>query len=125
MAFAAAAGHFIDLIDEDNTSVFGLAHGFVLHLVEVDELGGFLVEEQLAGFGHGHFPLAGFLRYHAAQHILKARERPLVHAGRGTHQAHAGARLGHLNLNAAVFHFPGFDFLAKPFAGALVELHVR
>ena len=101
-----------------------LAHGFVLHLVHVDELGGFFVEQELAGFGHGDFALAGFLGHHVAQHVLEARERALVHAGRRAHDAHAGAGLRYLNFNLAVFQLAVLDFLAEPLAGALVQLGV-
>ena len=124
LPLAAAAGHFVDFVDEDDAGVFGLANGFVLHLVHVDELGGFLVEQQLAGFGHGHLALAGFLGHHVAQHVLQARERALVHAGRRAHHAHAGAGLRHLNFDFAVFQLAVLDFLAEPLAGALVQLGV-
>ena len=82
------AGHdLVDLVDEDDAHVLGQLDGRGVDLLLVDQGVAFLLEEDAAGLGDGHFPPAGVLGQDLLEHALQV-DVHLLHAHAGEHHGH-------------------------------------
>ena len=115
---AFAAGDLVDLVEEHDAVLLDRLDRFQHHLVGVEQLVGFLGDQDLVGLRDRHAPRLGAAAAELAEDVAD-RDRAHLgarHAGDLEHR-HAAATGLHLDLDLLVVHFAGTQPLAKDLLG--------
>src|SRR5581483_98492 len=116
---AFARADFVDFIEENDAVVFDVPDGFLGELIGIEELVGFLVDQNFVGILHGDAASLGAAAAKLAEDVADGNRAHLSarHAGNvEQRQAATAARL-HLDLNFLVVELAGAQLLAKGFLG--------
>ena len=66
-----AACYFVDLVDKDNSHLLGALDSHARHLIHVEQLAFFFLDQIFERISHVHFALLFLLAEHATQHLLE------------------------------------------------------
>jgi hypothetical protein len=104
VAAGLAAGHLVELVDEDDAILLGPANRLLGDAIHVDELADFLLGERLQGLGNAEAAVLGAVVL--GKHVLQV-EHHVFHAGAGEDigerlSALAGVDLDHLVVELAL-----------------------
>ena len=111
----AAAGHLVDLIEEDDAVLLDVLDRPQLELLLVDPLGRLLVAQHLAGIADAQLAPLGAALAEVLEEPLELAGH-LLHARRG-HDLHPQGGGGDLYLDLAVVQIPGAQLVAELLAG--------
>ena len=100
-----AAGHFVDLVDEDNPILLRAAQGLVGHGIHVDELAFFLGHQHAARIADLHAAHLRLFGQHVAHHRADVHARAV--------DLHILGRVLHLDLNFIILQLAAHELSAQ------------
>ena len=113
-----ASGDFVDLVDENDAHLFGALNRGARHLVHIQQLVLFFLNQIFESIGHAHLAFLFLLAKHAGEHVLDV-DVHLLHALIGDDFKGRHGALAHLEINHALIELPFAQLRAQLFAGAL------